>query len=305
MIKIILFALILGVLALMVLAIVCVVKPYTLKTDTFTLFTGGIGSGKSFFSTKIALIELKKARFRTFIDNINPIRRLIRKKPKIPRPMLYSSIPVRISPWEMSRPLDFNPFVLQERFPQRCVVFIDEINLFLSQMDYKIECEEQLNEGITLFRHNSLGGRLVANTQSLSKVHWCFRYCCGHTYNLSQFKKPILGLPILAWCKVRNVSVTDEITSIEDGNAEENSSNLFCFFPFPRAYDTYAYSDRYAPLPLMERPAYKRMKRNSTMKFDIKRKYPVLIDNKDEFTCGGVGSERVNRPTRKTLKKRT
>lgn len=303
MFKIILFIFAIIVIVVLALSLIVIIKPYTLRTDTITLFTGGCGSGKSFYSTKIALIELKKARFRTFIDNFNPIRRLIRKKPKIPRPHLYSSIPVRVSPWEMSRPLDFNPFVLQERFPQRCVVFIDEINLFLSQMDFKIACEDELNEAITLFRHNSLGGRLIANTQSLNKVAWFFRYCSGNAYNLSQFRKPIFGLPILAWCKVRNVTITDDIKSVETGNAEDNSSNLFCFFPLRRSYDTYAYSERYNPLPMFERSPYTKMKRKSTMKFDTSRKYPVLVDNTDEYSGVGVGTEQPIPPDNKQQKK--
>lgn len=302
MIKTLLFIIAIVAIVICILCIIAIAKPYTIRCDTFCLFTGGCGSGKSFFSVKIAICKLKLLRLKVFIDNINPYRRLILKKPKIPRPVLISSIPVRVSFREMSIPLDFNPFVLQERLPEKCVVFIDEINLFLSQMDYKIESEEQLNEAITLFRQQSLGGYLICNTQNINKVHWVFRYCANRSYNLSEFRKPIFGLPILAWVKVRNIAIGDDIKTVEDGNLEDSARNLFCLFPLFRAYDTYCYSDRYKPLPLYKRDPYTKMKRNSVMHLDKSAKFPKLINDTDEFTCGGVGSEQVKPTTKKTYK---
>lgn len=275
-----------------ILAAIVIVKPYTEKIDTIALYTGGNGSGKSFFSCHRAIVELIKLRFEVFLKNINPVRRLIQKKPKIPKPILISSIPVRVSLFEMSTPLTFNPLVLQSRLPQKCVVFIDEVNLFLSQMDYRLESEEQLNEAITLFRHSTLGGKLILNTQNVNKIHYIFRYCANRSYNLCEFRKPILGLPILAWVKCRNVSIADDIKTVEEKDVNEGRRNLFCFFPFFRWYDTYCYSDRYNNLPYYQNKPYTKMKRNSLMKLDIKQKFPNLLDITEEFEDnGGVGSE--------------
>lgn len=277
-------------------------KPYFIHCDTITLFTGSLGCGKSFWTVNSALVQLRKNRFKIFLKNINPIRRLIKKQPKIPKPPLLSTIPIRVSLFEMSSPLDFNVFVLLERVPEGAVVVIDEINLFLSQMDYKIESEEQLNEFFTLFRHQC-GGHIFCNTQNISKCHWIVRYCCNRAYNLTEFRKPILGLPILAWVKVRNVSVVDDIKSIENVDNEDGLRNMFAFFPVFRRYDTRCYSGRYSNLPSYNLKFYKKLKRNSFIRIDKKKKYPSLVVDEDEFSCGGVRSERVNPPDHNTNKK--
>lgn len=304
MIKIILLLLGFGVLVLFGFALYVIIKPYFLVTDTFTLFTGGNGSGKSFWSVNQAVIELRKARFDVFIKNINPWRRLVKKKPKIARPVLFSTIPVRISLREYSRPLDFNPFVLYEKIPEKCIVFIDEVNLFLSQMDFKLESEEQVNEFFTLFRHQTkggtCGGKIICNTQNINKVHWCIRYSANRSYNLCEFRKPIFGLPILAWVKCRHVSIGDDIKTVEDTDVDEGRHNLFAFFPLFRRYDTHCYSDRYNTLPTFDRPPYKCMKRNSLVKIDKNKKYDKRINEIDDLTGGGVGSEHV-KPTPKKM----
>lgn len=298
MFKLLLYVALFILIVLFVLAAWVIIQPYTMIIDTIIIITGGNGSGKSFFSiNQIAITQLRKKRLEVFFKNINPIRRLIKKQPKIPRPVMISNIPIRISLREMSMPLEFNPFVLQERFPEKCVVVIDEINLFLSQMDYKIESEEQLNESITLFRHQTKNGVLIANTQNVNKTHWIFRYCANRSYNLCEFRKPILGLPILAWVKCRHISIGDDIKTVEEGNVEEGRRNLFCFFPIFRRYDTHCYSDRYNTLPLYYRKPYTKFKRNSVMRLDKKAKFPNLLNDTDEFNCGGAGSEQLNRPT--------
>ena len=300
MFKIILFIIGIFVFALFVLSMYVVIKPYALCVDTLCIFTGGNGSGKSFFSVHQSIVELRKLRLKVFLYNINPLR-IIKRKPRKNKPILISNIPIRISFREMSTPLDFNPFVLQERLPEKCVVFIDEINLFLSQMDYKVTSEELLNEAITLIRHQTKGGKMIANTQNINKCHWVFRYCANRSYNLCEFKKPVLGLPILAWVKCRNISIGEDIKTVENENVEDGRRNLFAFFPLFRRYDTYVYSERYNPLPLYQRKSYTQLKRNSLMKLDVKKDYPVLIDNTDEFSCGGVRSEHVKPTLKKTF----
>lgn len=301
MLKLVLFALLIVFAVLGVLSLIIVIKPYTEKIDCIALYTGGNGSGKSLFSCHQALVQLKKNRFKAFLSNINIINR-IKRKPFIKKPILLSNIPIKISPWEWSTPLTFNPFVMQEKLPEKCVCFIDEVNLFLSQMDFKVENEEQINTSITLFRHFTKGGYLILNTQNVNKVHWIFRYCANRSYNLCEFRKPILGLPILAWVKCRHISIGDDIKTVEEQDVDEGRHNMFLFFPcfglrWFSWYDTYVYSDIVSPLPYVYRKPYKQYKRNSFMKFDLKHKYPTLIDTTDEYlSCGGAGSEQ-DKPT--------
>lgn len=292
------FILILAIIALIVLAafiLFVYLKPYFIHHDTITLFTGSLGCGKSFWTVKTAIVQLRKNRFKVFLKNINPIRRLIKKQPKIPKPPLLSTIPIRISLFEYSSPLDFNVFVLLERVPEYSVIVIDEINLFLSQMDYKIEAEEQINEFFTLYRHQT-NGHIFMNTQNISKIHWIARYVTNRAYNLCEFRKPILGLPILAWVKCRNISISEDIKAVEQVDNEDGLRNMFAFFPLFRQYDSRCYSERYNSLPPYKLQYYKRLKRNSFIKVDKNKKYPKILSDTDEFSCGGERSER-EKPT--------
>lgn len=297
MLKLLLYVALFIVIVLFVLAIIVIVKPYTIRHDTLTLFTGSLGCGKSFWTVQQAVVQLRKNRFNIFLKNINPIRRLIYKKPKIPRPIMLSTIPIRISLREMSSPLGIKQIVLQQRVPEGAVVVIDEFNLMLSQMDYKIESEELVNEFFTLYRHQT-GGHIFINTQCIDKCHWIARYVVNRAYNLREFRKPIFGLPILAWVKVRNISIGDEIKTVENADDEKDGwRNLFSFFPIFRRYETRCYRDRYKGLPPYEFRQYAKLKRNSFVKIDKKAKFEKLIDEIDDFNCGGAGSEQLNRPT--------
>lgn len=281
MFKIFLYIALFGVLVLFGLALYVVIKPYATKRDCVTLYTGGNGSGKSFFAVRDAIVDLRKNRLKVFFKNINPVRRIIKRQPKIPKPLLISNIPIRVGFREMSVKLDTDLLLLKKRVPQLSIVFIDEVNLFLSQMDYKIKSEKVLNEFCTLYRHQSLGGSLYLTTQSVNKIHWIFRYTANRSYNLCEFRKPILGLPILAWVKCRNVSIGDDIKMVEDDNLEDGYRNLFALFPLRRKYDTYVYSNRYSNLEPYHNVNYNILKRNSLMHLDKEEEYSPLLNDED------------------------
>lgn len=257
-----------------------ILKPYVISHDTIVLYTGGNGSGKTFFSVKDALKCLKRLRLKTKLHNfLEHLKFWKSKKNKKfwEKPLLFSTMPIKISRKEWCLALKNEHLLLQEKLPLRSVVFIDEVNLLLSQMDYKFKSERVLNEFVTMFRHY-VQGYLILNTQNLSKVHWIFRYCCNEAINLSEFKKPILGLPILAWAKVRKITLGDDIKAVETDDAHKQKSNLFAFFGL-RAYDTYCYSDRYITVPVQmydEFICYKVLKFNP---IDCKKEYQAQTYN--------------------------
>ena len=49
--------------------------------------------------------------------------------------------------------------------------------------------------------------------------------------------------------KVRNISVSEEIKTIEEQDAEDNMTTLFGIMPFWRRYDTHCYAGRYDYVP--------------------------------------------------------
>jgi len=222
-----------------------VFSSYRLTTyDTIVSFTGGLGSGKTLMSVDMAIKLLHRKRREVWRKN------LFRKKgDKLPRPRLYSSIPVRISKKEMAAVLTDKHLTLQEKIVSNSVVFIDEIGSFCSQFDYKAKNADIFDEFIRFYRHYTKGGFIVCNDQCSENIVLQVRRRLNTVYNLMGFRK---WFGIFYTVHVRNISVSEEIKTIEEQNAEDNTRILFGLLPFGRKYDTWCYAPRYEYVPDVE-----------------------------------------------------
>jgi len=244
------------------LFIVLYITPYFQQYDTVLLYTGGLGSGKSLISSQMALRLLRKNRNRVFWHN------LFHPRDKWPVPQLYSNIAFKISKKEWALQLTPEHLLLQAAIVPRSVLFVDEICLFLDQFSIKLPASETVEEFATLYRHYTMGGYFVSNTQNTNKVNFHFRYCVNSALNLSYFKKWLpFPLPWLWYSvKCRNISLADDIKKIEEGNKEDGMSTLLGFRPLMKHYDTYTYSDRYLSVPKRSERRYKGFKTGTIMK---------------------------------------
>ncbi len=216
-----------------------ILTSYRLNTyDTIVAFTGGLGSGKSFLSVDMAIRLLRRKRREVWWKN------LFRKKGsgKLPRPLLYSSIPVRVSKKENAVILNENHLTLQEKLAEGSVCFIDEIGSFCSQFDYKVKNADIFDEFIRFYRHYTKNGFIVCNDQCSENIVLQVRRRINTVYNLMGFRK---WFGLFYTVKVRNISVSEEIKTIEEQDTEDNMTTLFGFMPWFRRYDTHCYSPRY------------------------------------------------------------
>ena len=262
---------ILIVIAVIILVIIWIVKPYVLHYDTVIAFTGGLGSGKSLLSTQWALKLLRKNRLKVFFWNIRHPRR------KRPRPMLYSTIPFRVNKKEWAYQLTPEHLLLQKSVVPRSVCFIDEIDSWASQFEFNIpNIKENFNEFCRLYRHYTLGGYLVCNTQCTDNLVLQIRRRMNTVHNLMHFKK---WFWIFYTVKVRNISISEDLKTVEDANAEDSMSTLFGFMPiFCRHYDTYCYSGRYSTVPALPERFYSRLKTNVLIRCPGRRVLPLTND---------------------------
>ena len=244
------------VLLLLGLILFFILKPYFIKYDTIICFTGGLGSGKSFNSSNVAVNLLKRMRFKIWIYNHLPWNRKRKKE----RPQLYSNIPVRIGFFENARVLKDEHLLLQERLPEKSIVYIDEIDQFANQLEFRNPNLARLKDGsggafdefCRFFRHYTKGGYLVINTQCSDNIVLNVRRRFNTFFNLFHFRAwgiPLIWPNIIYSCKIRNMSLSEDVKVIEEGNTEDNMRNLIGFFPLFRRYDTYCYSERYATVP--------------------------------------------------------
>lgn len=279
------------VIAIALVLFFLIVRPYFIRHDTVVLFTGGLGSGKSFMSTNTAVVLLRKQRIKTVIDNIvisvkNLFRRIFRKplREKHPRPMLYSNIPLRISFRENAILLDKSHLLLQRRIVPRSVVYLDEIDGFANQFEYdnlnilrrksKLwidwdACGGNFDEFVRFFRHYTKGGYFVANTQCSENVNLVTRRRANTAFNLMRIRFwgiPLIWPHIIYTVRVRNITISEEIKTVETDNKEDNMRLVIGLVPLLRRYDTYCYSDRYVTVPYQPERTWKRMKTNQVIR---------------------------------------
>jgi len=253
------------ILIIFAIIIFFIVKPMILKPDTAVLFVGGLGSGKSLISVKKSLQLLRRNRSRVkWYNRFHKIKR--------PRPLLYSTIPIRISRKEYSIPLDDLTPVLASKVVPRSVVFFDEVSLWLDQMTIKPANAQSIEEFCTLFRHYSQGGYIVMNTQNTSKVNFRIRYCLNRAYHLAEFHK----FWHIYWVKCRDLSLIDDEKSVNLGSLTDSYKTLFGWIPFRRCYDTYCYSGRVSSTPVQPDTPFFKLKSNRIARAPKEVISPVL-----------------------------
>lgn len=232
------------IIAIVVMLVIRTWLLYQIDTrDTLIAFTGGLGSGKTFFSVQTAIKALRIERLRWWVNKI------VHPKEKKPKPMLYSSIPIRISKREMSCVLTPEILLLQEPIPEHSVVMIDEIGGFCSQFDYQVKNVEYFDDFVRYFRHY-IGGKLIVNDQCSENILLQVRRRLNTVYNLMRCR--MWGVPFgrkfFASVKVRNISISEEIKTIEEGHTEENHQLAITFVPWHYRYATRCYRVRYEDL---------------------------------------------------------
>ena len=257
----------------LILIIFIVFKCYHKKHDTIVAFTGGLGSGKSLLSVQTSIKLLRKNR--NWVCRQNHIWRYVKKflnpkkpiQPLLEKPMLYSSIPIHFrtnlfSKKEWSIKLEEEHLLLIKKLGYKSVVFIDEIGSFANQFQYKNpNILDNFNEFIRLFHHYTKGGYLVVNDQCSENIVLEVRRRINQVYNLMSFRHFLF----IYWVKVRNISISEEIKTIEENNKENNMSTLFGFMPSKKTYDTYCYSERYSSVPKKNEKNYNKLKKNELL----------------------------------------
>lgn len=240
---------------LIVIVLWKVARSYRLRTyDTVLAFTGGLGAGKSFMSVKKARELLRRKRREVWFYN------LFHPKKKKERPMLYSSIPVKVSRKEMAVKLLPEHLLLQRKIVRGSVVFVDEIGGFCSQFDYRVANSAVWDEFVRYFRHY-VQGYLICNDQCSENIVLQVRRRLNTVYNMMGFRTFLF----VYWVKVRNITVSEEIKTIEEQNTEDNMRTLIGFLPLFRTYDSHCYSVRYDTVPAEPDSCHEEMKSGSNL----------------------------------------
>lgn len=237
-----------------------------LEKSCVYLFSGRMGSGKSYLSVQIAVKQYKKAIFNWFIRS-----KLLHKKED--KPILLSLLPIGryktkkvkgkkiITFTKISVDLKKEHLLQQIFIPLGSTILLEEGGTILNQWDY--DTEECITVGkLTRFYRQWIGGKhgvFIVNDQASSEIVKAIRVRCGNVYNMKNFRRWAKILPfykvnyqslLISDDQVSNQGTTD-LQSRSFGIRKQNEllPYLFGFMPYKfmkrNYYNTYAYRTLY------------------------------------------------------------
>lgn len=262
-------------------------KMYAFEVHTLNAFVGTNGSGKTYCAAWLAVRTFKRryravwrANGRIFFHNLFLPRS--RKKSYAVYPVLLSNIPLRIPGRGMAYRLEPDHLLCREQMPEGSVVLIDEFGQWLSQYGYNNP--NAVNNGSNdefwrLCRH--YGDFTIFLTEQCSEniIFSCRRRV--QTLNNMLGVHVHRFLPIWT-ARVRTISVSEEIKTVEQGMAGESSRLVLGWRPRRRLYDSRCFSARYDTVPPFRGRRYRpdAMKSRRVITCPQTR-LPALTDDRD------------------------
>ena len=280
------------IITLLIIGVACLVlwlyfkffKLYKVKSVVFV--DGTVGSGKSFFCVALA-IRLYKKNLRAYhikkflLKVFGFLPALKGKAEHLEKPLLYSNIKLRNIPFvKVSKDLFYRK---NFRFAYKSVVLIDDASLLADQMMFKNkELSERLSLFFKLFRHETQGGYIILNSQSVNDNHYALKYVLSdYLYIHHLVKIPFVWVSAVQ--EMMYSADTGNITNVNAGDAEEKLKFICNWSKYRKYYDTYCYSIFTDKLPI-----YRKM-REYTKDDDLKdadlvtfKDYEWLKENLDK-----------------------
>lgn len=248
-------------------------KPTALTHDSTILFTGGLGSGKSLNSVKVAIKAYRHA-VRSWWWACQKIKIIHWFNKNYPldfpeRPMFKSNMPVKLGKDKYCSILTRDDLMLRTRIPVGSVVLIDELPQFINQFQWE-NAQGTLNEFITFFRHY-VNGLLVTNAQSLEEVECHIRRKLSAYYYCFDFQ------PFLFFfyrCHILKCRVGDAQVSLTNEYVDDNAKWHYGLLLF-KPYDSRYLRNRYNKVKKVFEGEFHALTTNRILRFDMTYKSPL------------------------------
>lgn len=213
------------------------------KIGNMVCVTGGVKSGKSTFSFHLAYKTYKRNLRAVKIGNV--IAKIF-SKPQRELPLFYTTIPVSVPHVLLTKEL----LVRDVRFAYKSVIWVDEASILADSMTYK---DLDLNDKLLLFNkliaHETQGGTIVYNTQSVSDLHYSVKRCLAETFYVHETFK---WLPFFLVCTVREERYSEDGTAVNnyDQDVEDSLKRVIVPKSVWKKFDCYCYSSMTDSLPV-------------------------------------------------------
>lgn len=219
------------------------------KTDSMVCVNGGVKSGKSTFSYALSRSiykrNLRQVKFRNFVRRL--FNKLFKKEYKMEElPVFYTTIPVDV-PHTL---LTLDMLKRDVRFAYKSVIWVDEASLLCDSQSYK---DLDINDRLMLFNkliaHETKGGSIVYNTQSIADLHYSVKRCLAETFYVHHTYK---WIPFFLVCTVREERYSEDGMVVNSYNEDIENTLKRVIIPKRvwKEFDCYAYSSMTDNLPV-------------------------------------------------------
>ena len=205
------------------------------KTNCIALISGSVKSGKTTFAVGLALSCYKRDHrvwaIRKFFCNM-----LRREVPE--EPLLYSNIPLSVPYVPITQSL-----LLRETRPRyRSIFLINEASLVADSQLFK---DQDINERLMffnkLFGHETLGGKLIYDTQCIQDLHYSIKRCLSEYYYIHHTETRI---PFFIYCVVREERYSEDgrAYNVYNDDLEESLKKVLIRKKVWKVFDAFCYS---------------------------------------------------------------
>ena len=206
-----------------------------IKVGCISLITGGVKTGKSTLSVATALREYRHALFGWYISRF--FCKLV-NKPIPEMPLFYSNVPIKVKNF---RELELAHLLRQKRFNYKSVVYMQEASLLA---DSQLIKDKNINNSLMLFfklfGHETRGGKLIIDTQSICDVHYSLKRSLSNYVYIHHIKK----IPFFVICYVRELVHSEDNSTINVFNqdVEEELKMVLVRKSVWKKFDCYSFS---------------------------------------------------------------
>lgn len=232
--------------ALIVIAVIVLYIVYRknfkiLKVPSVCLITGGVKTGKSLLSVQQSIKEYKSIHRKWwFVTHI--------LKKDVEEPLYYTNVSISFGSLKSKKPhrldknivqLELSHLLRMEKFNYKSVIYIQECSLMADNMDFN---NKERNVDLSLFAkliaHETRGGKLYLDTQSVLDIHYSFKRVSS-TY---LFIEKNLNLLLFHVLYVREMINTENGVNSFNDDVETTTRKVLIPFWYHHKYDRYEYS---------------------------------------------------------------
>lgn len=220
------------------------------------LITGGIKTGKSTMSVWLAIRQYWRQLRKYYIYNyfLYPVFHklpfgVFKRMKKREKPLFYANIPIAIKNFV---PLTCALIERRERFRYGSVVYVCESSLVADSQTIK---NMTINEAMLLlnklFAHETKGGYLFYDTQSIMDNHYAVKRCLSTYFYIHHMRK--IPFFCLAW--VRELKFSEDNTAVNTFDTDVEDTLKLVIIPKKvwKLFDCYCYSVLTDHLPVVDK----------------------------------------------------